>query len=171
MGTEPESVYAQKGTMQDVLANASRRPKLKYVQNSMHVHYFKETSQSLFKHTCLKTNIQDIHCSICTCILSPTITVYSHAHLCLHNNRCFFFRRLKINHESHEFTLDLGTVATLKTHSNLLLLVWTSSDWMFLTPLKNQQSALLKRNSQGAGFIPIYSDIILSNKYWHQKLL
>jgi hypothetical protein len=27
------------------------------------------------------------------------------------NNRCFFFCRLKINHESHEFILDPGTVA------------------------------------------------------------
>jgi hypothetical protein len=27
------------------------------------------------------------------------------------NNRCLFFRRLKINHESHEFILDSGTVA------------------------------------------------------------
>ncbi len=27
------------------------------------------------------------------------------------NNRCLFFRRLKINHESHEFILDHGTVA------------------------------------------------------------
>jgi hypothetical protein len=27
------------------------------------------------------------------------------------NNTCLFFRRLKINHESHEFILDPGTVA------------------------------------------------------------
>jgi hypothetical protein len=31
--------------------------------------------------------------------------------LCLYNNRCLFFHRLKINHESHEFILDFGTVA------------------------------------------------------------
>jgi hypothetical protein len=30
--------------------------------------------------------------------------------LCLYNNRCLFFCRLKINHESHEFILDSGTV-------------------------------------------------------------
>jgi hypothetical protein len=28
-----------------------------------------------------------------------------------YNNRCLFFRRLKINHESHEFILESGTVA------------------------------------------------------------
>jgi hypothetical protein len=31
--------------------------------------------------------------------------------LCLYNNRCLFFRRLKINHDTHEFILDSGTVA------------------------------------------------------------
>ncbi len=29
------------------------------------------------------------------------------------NNRCLFFRRLKINHESHEFILDSGTDANI----------------------------------------------------------
>jgi hypothetical protein len=33
------------------------------------------------------------------------------------NNRCLFFRRLKISHESHEFILDPGTVANKKDGS------------------------------------------------------
>ncbi len=35
-------------------------------------------------------------------------------YLCTCNNRCLFFRRLKINHESHEFILESGTVANSK---------------------------------------------------------
>jgi hypothetical protein len=38
------------------------------------------------------------------------------------NNRCLFFRRLKINHESHEFILESGTVA-----NSTALTVHTSS--------------------------------------------
>jgi serine protease inhibitor len=35
------------------------------------------------------------------------------------NTRCLFFHRLKINHESHEFILEPGTVANSNTFSSL----------------------------------------------------
>jgi hypothetical protein len=50
-----------------------------------------------------------LYCSVMQ-IIAPLLK------LCLHNNRCLFFRRLKINHESNEFILDSGTVANNDGH-------------------------------------------------------
>jgi hypothetical protein len=47
------------------------------------------------------------------------------------NNRCLFFHRLKINHESHEFILEPGTVANSNMFSSLqskwssMAIIWT----------------------------------------------
>ncbi len=38
------------------------------------------------------------------------------------NNRCLFFRRLKINHESHEFILNPGTVSNTY---HIIMLQWS----------------------------------------------
>jgi hypothetical protein len=109
-GQSRSQYMPRKGPCRTYSRGALRRPKPKYVQYSIHVHYCKETPQPFFKHTRWKTNIQDIHCSICTCILSPAITVYFSCTSCVCIITGVYFRRLKINHESHEFTLDHGTV-------------------------------------------------------------
>jgi hypothetical protein len=58
-------------------------------------------------------------CSVIIMYLSSCNIVYSHnmlhflysGNLIRNINWCLFFRRLKINHESHEFILESGTVA------------------------------------------------------------
>ncbi len=42
-----------------------------------------------------------------------------------YNNRCLFFRRLKINHEFHEFILESGTVANI--YNNTIVIQFESS--------------------------------------------
>jgi hypothetical protein len=55
------------------------------------------------------------------------------------NNRCLFFRRLKTNHESHEFILESGTVA-----NNYSLLNPAKAD-TFRSPLNQKLSDNLRR--------------------------
>jgi hypothetical protein len=64
-----------------------------------------------------KTAVQVCTVIICSCrLVMSCIHVLCHYFLrsgiLIHNNdKCLFFRRLKINHESHEFILESGTVA------------------------------------------------------------
>jgi hypothetical protein len=96
MGAELSSVYAQKGTMKDVLARCLKKTDVQVCTlSSVHVQFCNVTF-TLLLHTYL---------------LWPAIVVSFRVQLCMCNNRCLFFRRLKINHESHEFILDSGTAA------------------------------------------------------------
>jgi hypothetical protein len=73
---------------------ASRRPKPKYVQWSIHVHHRKEIFNP-FQARSWKINIQDICTLFDTYVyLSPTIIAYFLCTSCvriMYNNRCLFF--------------------------------------------------------------------------------
>jgi hypothetical protein len=92
---------------------ASRRLKPKYVHYSIHVHYCKEKIFALIQAYLL----EDWHsrCTLsgaCICTFSsPIITVSLSCTSCVCITTGVYFCRLKINHESHEFILDPGTVA------------------------------------------------------------
>ncbi len=116
MGTKPEPVDAQKGTMQDIFAGCLKK-NIAQVRTLL-IHglvvwgIFNLLPNPMVKKPTSKKS-QWLH-YWCTrklagnsrhSLLSLTCTNMS----C--NNRCLFFRRLKINHEPHEFILDPGTVA------------------------------------------------------------
>jgi hypothetical protein len=94
-GQSRSQYMPRKGPCRTYSRGASRRPKPKYVQYSIHMHYCKEAPQPFFKHTRWKTNIQDIHCSICTCILSPAITVYFSCTSCVSIVTGVYFSQVK----------------------------------------------------------------------------
>jgi hypothetical protein len=91
MGTEPESVDAQKGTMKDIFARCLKKniaqvctlPKGGYIADKC-VNLLVTTSISFF----VLSRVQNMR------VIQE-----------------FIFHRLKINHESHEFILDPGTIA------------------------------------------------------------
>ncbi len=87
--------------------------KPKYVHYSKRVHYHKEEFQPYYKH-CWKTNIRDLRYLMYVHILSHACNVTSFPCTnCVVQEQVFIFPRLKINHESHEFILDPGTVANM----------------------------------------------------------
>jgi hypothetical protein len=119
MGTKPESVDAQKGTMLDIFARCLKKKIAQVCTLHKYCMNVKEDSQpsiilaatlpkeltSLYSHVLQQpVNLQQI------ASWNP-FPVYICALEFSCNNRCLFFRRLKINHESHEFILGSGSVA------------------------------------------------------------
>ena len=119
MGTEPESVDAQKGTMMDIFAKCLKKNIAQVCTLPKSCAHCKEEFQLLANliasiageltskdHSSYVANVCVnllVTANILFCPFPCTNMSY--------NNRCLFFRRLKINHESHEFILDPGTVA------------------------------------------------------------
>jgi hypothetical protein len=110
-GQSRSQYMPRKGPCRTCLRGASRRPKPKYVQNPIHVCYCKEKVQPFFlKQFAGKPTSRDTLLNKCTCNVSLTTTIcFMHSCICIITG--VYFRRLKINHESHEFILDPGTVA------------------------------------------------------------
>jgi hypothetical protein len=97
-GPEPRSVYIQKGAMKDVLARCLKKTDVQVC-----------TLISVYILFCSCRYSRS--CYICT-FFWPTIVVPLRVQVCdCINNRCLFFCRLKINHDTHKFILDSGTVA------------------------------------------------------------
>ncbi len=80
----------RKGPCRTCSRGASRRPKPKNVHDQFTCIHVKRYLTFFFKHTHWKTNIQDIHCSKCTCtyhLRLPSVLVHK---LYSYNNRCLF---------------------------------------------------------------------------------
>jgi hypothetical protein len=87
---------------------ATRRPMFKYVHWLVYI------------YCPVTANIRAIATYVT--FLGSAIIVPLHVHDCgCNNNRCLFFRRLKINHDTHEFILDSGTIANSSVHNFLLI--------------------------------------------------
>jgi hypothetical protein len=122
MGTEPESVDAQKGTMKDIFMRCLKKNIAQVctlLNSCAHCkEEFQLTTNLIASITGKLTfkNYSGYVTNVCVNLL-VTASILSRPFPCTNmscNNRCLFFRRLKINHESHEFTLDPGTVANSK---------------------------------------------------------
>jgi hypothetical protein len=95
MGTESGSVYGQKGTMKDVFARCLKKIDFQ-VCTLLNIYVFVHNEISaLLLHGLPVTNKRCLF-AMCECVCTITDV---------------YFHRLKINHESHEFILDPGTVA------------------------------------------------------------
>jgi hypothetical protein len=103
MGTELEAVDAQKGTMKDIFARCLKKNIAQVCTLTKSSAYCKKKKKFQF--------IVNLPCTNMSC-----------------NNRCLFFRRLKINHESHEFILDPGTVVNTYSDLQFKLLCVLSSE-------------------------------------------
>jgi hypothetical protein len=73
----------------------------------------KDVFARCFKKTAVQVCTVIILClSFCNIIYSRNMSQVLHpGNLILNIDWCLFFRRLKINHDSHEFILESGTVA------------------------------------------------------------
>ncbi len=117
MGTKLEPVDAQNGTMQDIFASCLKKNIAQVCTLVIHVLVVNRSFNLLpiLCKYCWKNQhprnhsgyVTDVHVNLLqqqASSLSLTCINMSR------NNRCLFFRRLKINHESHEFIIDAGTV-------------------------------------------------------------
>jgi hypothetical protein len=118
MGTEPESVDAQKGTMKDIFAGCLKKKEAQVCTLLKSCAFRKEEFQPYCQPCCKyrwKTNIQDHSgyvVDIYVNLLIPASTLLSFPlYKICHIIIGVYFRRLKINHKSHEFILDPDTVA------------------------------------------------------------
>jgi hypothetical protein len=97
MVAEPGSVCGQKGTMKDIFARCLKRADVQVCTLSC-VYINLPCKSILATYVPFFVTINDCHplarMSFCDCIITGV-----------------YFPRLKINHESHEFILDTGTVA------------------------------------------------------------
>jgi hypothetical protein len=80
----------RKGPRRPCSRGASRRLKPKYVHWSIYVHSCKEILDLFSSSNHWKANIQDTHCSICTCIHHQQSLPVFVLKLCPYNNRCLF---------------------------------------------------------------------------------
>jgi hypothetical protein len=109
MGTEPESVDAQKGTMKDILARCFKKNEAQVCLTLLNMCAL--SNFNLITSTAGRPTFK-IYIIWCTYmyLLRPTMLPLSMYKLCC-TITVVYFRRLKINHESHEFILDPGTIA------------------------------------------------------------
>ncbi len=97
MGTEPESVDAQKGTMKDVFARCLKKNEAQVCTLLKTCAYRKEEFQPYCKYH-WKTNIWDLHwshywCTVYTYTYSyqhVSSFIFSHVQDMSYNNRCYF---------------------------------------------------------------------------------
>ncbi len=97
MGTELSQYMPRRGPWRMYSRVASRRPMFKYVHWLVHINCSVIALFMLLLHTYLLVT------NNCRPLLCTSLWLYY--------NRCLFFRRLKINYDTHEFILDSGTVA------------------------------------------------------------
>ncbi len=122
MGTKPEPVGAQKGTMKDIFSRCLKKNIAQVCILLIHVLVVKRSFNLLpiLCKYCWKNQHPGNHigCVTDVCLnllVTANILFVPPMYNMSRNNRCLFFRRLKINHESHEFILDPGTVANNNT--------------------------------------------------------
>jgi hypothetical protein len=121
LGTKPESVDAQMGTMLDIFARGLKK-KIAQVCTLLRLcaclrrNFYQMPS---LQHICNRITIPKAHWNATTSyymannLLKPFLM---YIYVCQNyscNNMCLFFRRLKIN---HEFILESGTVVNINDH-------------------------------------------------------
>jgi hypothetical protein len=100
--------------------------------------------------------------------LNPFPCIYVHRN-CPCYNMCLFFRRLKINHEPHEFILDPGTVANntyaqqKKSASRIqILTLEESKSFDICSSPKNRNSLWIFMMFSGLSFnFPVFNYVLI----------